>query len=188
MDEPPDDNRVKQLAARGLDLVPLLVAAVLVGGLVYSLVSLIFVGHPDIGWSEHVMADAKAIAHGHFPYGDPGEGYVGMLYTPLFPSVVAILLKITWWEGWGPFVSMVAVGVTLAALGRFAWRAGGDRRLSVGAASIGRVAVVIALPLSAFTIFTTNGVFEGRTDQLAWCFFVLAALRVLDDVWHHVPG
>ena len=69
-----------------LDVVPVLLALVLVGGLVYSLVSLLFVGHPDIGWSEHVMADAKAIARGHFPYGDPGTGYVGMLYTPLFPS------------------------------------------------------------------------------------------------------
>jgi hypothetical protein len=160
-----------------LDLVPVVLALVLVGGLVYSLVSLLFVGHPDIGWSEHVMADAKAIARGHFPYGDPGTGYVGMLYTPLFPSLVAVLLKVTWWEGWGPIVSMLAVGATLVVLGRFAWRRGDDR-----SATWSRVAMVVALPLSAFTVFTTNGVFEGRTDQLAWCFFVVAAVRVLDDV------
>ncbi|MSO79066.1 MAG: hypothetical protein EXQ79_05615 [Acidimicrobiia bacterium] len=175
--EPLDTSTAKRSAQRALDLVPVLVAVVLIGGFVYSLVSIIFVAHPDIGWSEHVMADAKAIAHGHFPYGDPGEGYVGMLYTPLFPSIVAILLKITWWEGWGPFVSMVAAGTATFVLGRFVWRAGEDRPVSIA-----RVAMVIAFPLSAFTIFMTNGVFEGRTDQLAWCFFVIAALRVLDDL------
>src|SRR5205807_883762 len=42
-------------------------------------------------------------------------------------------------------------------------------------------ATVVALPLFAFTIFTTNGVFEGRTDQLAWCPFVFAACRVVED-------
>ncbi len=169
-------DALKRRAWSALDVVPVLIALLLVGGLVYSLVSLLFVGHPDIGWSEHVMADAKAIARGHFPYGDPGAGYVGMLYTPVFPAVVAVLLRITWWEGWGPFVSMVAVGATLVALGRFAWRAGGDRPTAWA-----RVAMIVAFPLSAFTIFSTNGVFEGRTDQLAWSFFVLGSLRVVDD-------
>ncbi len=168
--------RVRTLGGFVLDAAPIVAAVLLLGGVVVSAVLLFGVGHPDLGWSDLVVLDAKAWSAGHLPYGDPAAGYVGLLYTPLFTGVVALLLGVKWWEGWGPFVSLVSVGVSLLLVARFVVLG-----VVVRWARFAPAAAVVAFPLAAFTIFPTNGVFEARPDQLAWCLLIAAALRVLSD-------
>lgn len=168
--------RGRALGALVLDGVPVIAALLLVGGVIVSAVALVGVAHPDLAWSDLVVLDAKAWNTGHFPYGDPAVGYVGLLYTPIFTGTVAMLLDVTWWEGWGPVVSLASVGVSLVVIARLAGRGSSDRRAAFPA-----VAAIVAFPLAAFTIFPTNGVFEARPDQLAWCVLLAAAARVVVD-------
>ena len=83
-----DRNRVVPVGRRLLDGVLLLgatgTAVIFLSGLVFSLVSLCFVRHPFDGWSDLVVEDAKAVATGHFQYGNPANHFVGLFYTPLF--------------------------------------------------------------------------------------------------------
>src|SRR5271154_3711181 len=80
-------------------------AVIFLSGLVVSFVGLCFVRHPNLGWSDQVVNDAKAVATGHFQYGNPAKQFVGFVYTPLYTWAFAGLLKIFWWEGWGPVLS-----------------------------------------------------------------------------------
>ncbi len=152
---------------------PLALAFVLMSGVVASTVSLIYQAHPDIAWSDHLMLDAKATARGHLVYGDPGRGYVGLLYTPLYSGVLSIFLRLHWWEGWGPLLSVVAVGGACIAL----VQTGPIKRLHPASR-----AFLVAFPLSAFTLVSVNGVFEARADQFAWSLFLIGACRCVADM------
>ncbi len=170
--------RVRRLAqhprlVRAADLLPPALALVLVSGLIASTASLIYSAHPDTGWSDHLILDAKAAARGHYMYGDPARGYVGLLYTPLYSGVVSILMRVHWWEGWGPLLSAVAVGGTCIALLRMQ----AMKRLPLASR-----AFLVVFPLSGFTLFSVNGVFEARADQLAWSLFLIGACRCIADM------
>jgi len=169
-------GRARAVAGVVVDAVPVVTALLLVGSLALVAISLLGVAHPDLGWSDITVLDAKAWATGHLPYGDPATEFVAQLYTPLFTGILALLLGVHWWEGWGALLSVVAVVVALVVVARYAVGTAGDRRskLVIGAA-------VVTFPLFVFTIFPTNGIFEARTDQLAWCFFLAAACRILVD-------
>lgn len=179
----PAVRRTRTALDLALDAVPVVVALLLVGSLVLIGVALLGVAHPDLGWSDITMLDAKAWATGHLPYGDPATEFVAQLYTPLFTGIVALLLDVHWWEGWGALVSMVAVVVSLVIVARHSVGIADDRRARAVTA-----AAVVAFPLFCFTIFPTNGVFEARTDQLAWCLFLAAACRILVDATHLEGG
>jgi hypothetical protein len=176
-------GRSRQGAAIAVDCLSVALAAALGSGLVTTLVALLSVGHPDMGWSDVLVADAKAAATGHFPYGNPAEQYVGFFYTPLFVGVQAVLLRVYWWEGWGAVVSMLSVAAALSSLSRLAnlgpsrsrWRA------------VAPAAAVVAFTLSAFTLLPVHCVFEARGDQLAWALFVVAAARITADVTSSEP-
>ena len=176
-------DRARAVGGAVLDAVPVVTAVLLVGSLVLIAVSLLGVAHPDLGWSDITVLDAKAWTTGHLPYGDPATGFVAQLYTPLFTGIVAVLLGVHWWEGWGALVSMVAVGAALVIVARHVIGSADDRRSKIVTG-----AAIATFPLFAFTIFPTNGVFEARTDQLAWCFFLAAACRILVDARRADPA
>ena len=137
--------------------------AILLAGLVVSLVAICFVPHPNLGWSDNVALDAKAVATGHLQYGNPATEFVGLPYGPLLTFLFAGLLKIDWWEGWGPVLSIVAVAVAMVSLTLMLWTT--SRRIEMRLAS---VSFVVALLLAPFPHSAPNGLFEARPDQLAW--------------------
>ena len=115
-------------------------AAIFLEGLIVSFVAICFVPHPNLGWSDNVALDAKAVATGHLQYGNPATQFVGQAYGPLFTFLFAGLLRIYWWEGWGPVLSMVAVAVALISLVRMLWTT--SRRIE---ARLATASVVVAL-------------------------------------------
>jgi hypothetical protein len=165
-------------------------AATFLASIAVNLISICFVRHPFVGYSDNILQDAKAVATGHVQYGNPATQYVGFPYTPLYTWVVAGLLKAYWWEGWGPVVSMLAALATLAALVRLAWtssRRWQSRLLTASfivALSLGGLAALptFGLPggLFGYPNFgqPVSGVFDARPDQLAWCLLIVAATIV----------
>jgi hypothetical protein len=153
-------------------------AVIFLSGLVVSFVGLCFVRHPNLGWSDQVVNDAKGVATGHFQYGNPAKQFVGFVYTPLYTWAFAGLLKIFWWEGWGPVLSMVAVAVAIVALVRMLWATTPEWEGRVATS-----AVVVAVTLGGLSAFAPhNGLYETRPDQMAWCLCVIAATIVFQGL------
>jgi hypothetical protein len=144
-------------------------AVIFLAGLVVSLVGICFVRHPYDGWTDNLVLDAKAVATGHLQYGNPATEFVGTPYAPLFTFLFAGLLKIYWWEGWGPVLSMLAAVAAMASLVRMLWPTTPRPGSRLVMAS-----VVVTLSLGGLSAFPRNGLFEARHDQLAWCLLVVA--------------
>jgi len=144
-------------------------AVIFLAGIVVSLVGICFLRHPYDGWSENIVLDAKAVATGHLQYGNPATQFVGEAYSPLFTFLFAGLLKIYWWEGWGPVLSMLAAFVSIAALVRMIW----ERTIRLEGRLV-TASAMVALSIGGLSAFVVNGLFEGRVDQLAWCLLVIA--------------
>ena len=146
--------------------------------LVINFVGICLVRHPILGFSDSILTDGEAVATGHLQYGNPATQFVGFPYTPLFVWTIAGLLKIYWWGGWGPIVSMLAAVAAITSLVRLLWLSSRDREYRlvtasfVVALSLGGLA---ALPIVGFPI---SGLEEGRPDQLAWCLLVVAGTIV----------
>jgi hypothetical protein len=134
-----------------------------------------------IGWSLEVLAtetrpnlfsdylaydDALQMYSGHWMYQDPVDGFVGLLYPPLYPALWALLLNVGVWGGWGIVISSVS-SVSLACMvGALAYR-----RSSVPDAKALRVAEAAAFGLVGWWLVTGNpypGSFEPRPDALSW--------------------
>jgi hypothetical protein len=145
-------------------------AAIVLGSLVISLLGIFTVRHPFVGWGDLVVSDAKAVATGHFQYGDPFTQPLSNPYTPLYIWVFAGLLKIWWWEGWGPVLSMLAVLSALASVVWMMWS-----RATTWADRLASASFVIVVVLGGLSAFEPNGVYEARPDQMAWCLLVIAA-------------
>ena len=156
-------GRVRRLLDRLTVYCATATGAIFLAGLVVSFVAICFVPHPNLGWSDNVALDAKAVATGHLQYGNPVTEFVGQPYGPLFTFLFAGLLRIYWWEGWGPVLSMVAVALALVSLVRMLWTT--SRRIEGRLAS---ASVVVALSLGGLSAFAPNGLFEARPDQVAW--------------------
>jgi len=154
------------------------VATILLACLLLSLFGIFFVRHPDIGYSDNIVTDAEAVATGHLQYGNPATQYSGFPYTPLFTWLVAGLLRIFWWVGWAPVISMVAALAAMFSLVRLTWMVATTRVQRVASGCF-----VVALSLGGLTALVNEGLSfstleEGRPDQLAWCLLVLAACLV----------
>ncbi len=154
-------------------------SVILLVPLVSAFIKIFFVRYPYIGYSDNMVADAEAVARGHLQYGNPAMQFVGTGYTPLFTWLVAGLLKIYWWIGWAPVVSMLAALVSMATITRLLWAHSRQWRYRLIAASF---IVVLSLgslsALPASGLFPTSALEEGRPDQLAWCLLVVASVRV----------
>ena len=144
-------------------------AALPLVGMAITVVGLVALRHPNVGPSDEFINDAMALATGHFLYGNPGTHVVGLPTTPVYTGLVAGLLKLYWWEGWGPLVSVLAVLGAIVALVTLAWSTFRGRRGRVLVA-----AAITSLSVGSLSMFSPNGLFEARPDQLAWALAVVA--------------
>ena len=154
-------------------------ALIFLSVLVSNLVGLLFIRHPMIGYSDNMLADAEAVATGHFQYGNPATQFVGMPYTPLFTWIVAALLRVSWWPGWGPLVSMLAGIAVIASLVHLLWS--GSRSLKHRLVTTSFVITLVLGALSAFPIlgtFPISALEEGRPDLLAWALLIIAGTGI----------
>ena len=168
-------------------LVPWLVAGPVLAGIAITLVHILTTRYPDLGWTQTIANDGRALATGSALYGDPSRQYTGMLYTPLMPVLLAPLYRLLWWDGWALLMStFAAVGLgTLVA--RVAGTGNRDRSRAV------RILGGIGVGGLAFWIVATNawnGIYTGRPDRLAWsfafgglCVLALAVAHGWPRVW-----
>ena len=168
-------------------LVPWLVAGPVLAGIAITLGHIVTTRYPDLGWTQTIANDGRALATGSALYGDPSRQYTGMLYTPLMPVLLAPLYRLLWSDGWSLLIStFAAVGLgTLVAI--VAGTGNRDRSRAV------RILGGVGVGGLAFWIVATNawnGVYTGRPDQLAWlfafgglCVLALAVAHRWPRVW-----
>ncbi len=149
-------------------------AGVFLAALVINLVGICLFRHPVIGFSDNIMEDAEAVATGHLQYGNPATEFVGFQYTPVFTWLFAGLLKVYWWEGWGPVLSMLAAVAAIGSIVRMLWVSARQWQSRIVTASF-----VVALSLGGLSALPIlglpiSGLYEARPDQLAWCLLVVA--------------
>jgi hypothetical protein len=166
-----------RIAGSPLTLAPLLFGAPVLLGIAVSLIRLLGVRYPDLGWATTVNSDAEQLYLGHTLYQNPAHGYTGQIYTPLFPAIVSLFDRLYLWNGWA-LVMVIGASTSLAALAaRLAYRRGGPAPRVVcvlGAIGIGGVAywcvANVGLPVLD----------EARADQVAWAFALFGLIAVAD--------
>lgn len=154
---------------------PLLAAVPVLWSIGESIATLLAVANPKVEYA--VMNDAEALFFGVPLYADPAEGFSGMIYTPLFPALVSLLVYLADWTGWPLLVgtAMPLVLVALAARLAYAPRSSSplDRTLAVGEGlGLGALAWVLVSTLE------TNGVYAGLHDAPAWTLALLGLVLV----------
>ncbi|HLM87006.1 MAG TPA: hypothetical protein VK272_12540 [Solirubrobacteraceae bacterium] len=142
-----------------------------------SLIRLLGIRYPDLGWATTVNSDAEQLYLGHTLYQSPAHGYTGQIYTPLFPTMVSLFDRLYLWNGWALLLIIGASAALAALAARLAYsRASGAPRVvcMLGAAGIGGVAywcvASVGLPVLD----------EARSDQLAWAFALFGLIVVAD--------
>jgi hypothetical protein len=174
---PRERRRVALLVAH--ELAPAAVALPVAIGIVTTLWRLRSVRYPYLGWAQTVANDAKAIALGHWIYGDPADQYTGMLYTPLYPVVVGGLYRVFWWDGWPVLVTIFA-GIATATMVGVVAGGGTPHDASLRERVMHRLGG-FGVAGVAWWLVSTNYrslLFDARADQLAWCL-AIAGLLVL---------
>jgi hypothetical protein len=177
----PDGIAVKATRAR-IARSPLIAAPLLFGipvalGIVVSVVRLLGVRYPNLGWATTVNSDAEELYLGHTLYQNPAHGYTGQIYTPLFPTIASLFDRIYLWNGW-PLLMVIGASVALVVLAaRIAYTRDGPAPAMaclLGAAGVGTIAYwcVASVPLSLLD--------EARADQVAWAFALLGLIAVAD--------
>lgn len=154
---------------------PLLAAVPVLWSIGESIATLLAVANPKVEYA--VMNDAEALFFGVPLYADPAEGFSGMIYTPLFPALVSLLVFLADWTGWPLLVgtAMPLALVALAARLAYAPRSSSplDRTLAVGEGlGLGALAWVLVSTLE------TNGVYAGLHDAPAWTLALLGLVLV----------
>jgi hypothetical protein len=170
---------VTRLARTLHDGLPCVVGVPVLVGIAVTLWRLSSIRYPHLGWAQTIANDAKSVSFGDWIYGDPSHQYTGMLYTPLYPVLLAPLYRVLWWDGWPIAVTTIAGITTAVVVGLVAGydrdlpRRWADRALAgVGAIGVGG---------TAWWIVSTdyrNLLYDGRADQLAWCLAILGLCSV----------
>jgi hypothetical protein len=156
---------------------PLLFAVPVALGIVVSVVRLVGIRYPDLGWATTVNSDAEQLYLGHTLYQNPAHGYTGQIYTPLYPVIVSLFDHLYLWNGW-PLLAVIAASVSLIVLAaRIAYPPVGPAPRSVralGALGVGCIAYwcVASIKLPVLD--------EARADQLAWAFALFGLIAVAD--------
>ncbi|HEX5922442.1 MAG TPA: hypothetical protein VFY45_01330 [Baekduia sp.] len=135
-------------------------------GILITLIKLIGMGHPAPNFGYYVYDDALQMYEGHWPYQDPSVGYVGLLYPPLHTALLAGLMHIHLWSGWGPVVHTLAQVALAGIVASVAYR-----RDSVPSAKALRVLEAIAFGLVAGWLISSNpslGPNGAGPDLVAW--------------------
>ena len=162
-------------------VVPLLVAVPVVLGVLITLGRILSTRYPDLGFTQTVSDDAKALAVGVTLWAKPGQQYTGALYAPFMPALLVPLYRVFWWDGWALLVSTFS-GVGLATL------VGGVAASGHGRPTWERVVGGVGLGGIAFWIVTTNpwhAIYTGRVDELAWLFAMSGLCVLALSVAHH---
>jgi hypothetical protein len=144
-------------------------------GIVISVVRLLGIRYPDLGYSTAVNSDAEQLYLGHTLYQNPADGYTGTVYTPLFAAVTSLLDHLYLWNGW-PLLLVIGAGVALATLAaRIAYLPAGRRgrvaRL-LGAAGVGGIAY--------WCVTSIPGIDDPTTEEVAWAFALFGLVAVAD--------
>jgi len=145
---------------------------VVVGPLALSVLQLVTISNPQLGWAEAVYADALALSRGDLLPTDPDRGVTSMLYGPVFPALLAGLGLLHDWSGWGLFVNLAAVlSLPVVAALILVWpRSTGGyppalrAYLEAGAFATALAAMAIGCVLRV----PLNLVYDSRADNLAW--------------------
>ncbi len=155
-------------------LVPLVVAVPVLLGVLIALGRILSTRYPELGNTQAVADDARALAMGVTLWAKPGQQYTGSLYAPLMLALVAPLYRLFWWDGWVLLVSTFS-GVGLATL------VGGVAASGHGRPTWERIVGGFGLGGIAFWIVTTDprhAIYTGRVDELGW-LFAMSGLCVL---------
>jgi len=158
-------------------LAPLLFGVPVALGIAVSLIRLLALRYPDLGWATTVNSDAEELYLGHTLYQNPAHGYTGQIYTPLFPAIVSVFDHVFLWNGWALVVvilASVSLVILVARVG-YARTAGTPRVVSVlGAGGIGCIAYwcVSSVKLPVLD--------EARADQFAWALALFGLIAVAD--------
>ncbi len=144
-------------------------------GIVGTLWALVHLAHPDPGFGYVVFDDALQIYSGHWPWQDPATGYVGLIYPPGFSGLVAGLLHIRVWSGWGVLVSILSSLVLAGIAASVAYR-----RVGTPAVKAARVLEAAAVGLTGWWLVTCSTIpgIDGRADTTAWALAVGGMLLV----------
>ena len=156
----------------GWRLLPLVFAVPVAAALLVSWGRLASTDAVDLGWAITVFTDAEALYLGEPLYGDPADGYTGQVYTPLFPLLVSLLLRVAFWSGWPVVLTQLGALALVGLVARQAY----DRGVSRGIA-IAEAVGIGALGWSFVYGIPRNVLFDGRSDHVAWAF-ALAGLAV----------
>jgi hypothetical protein len=174
----PDGSAARHAALRALhvahDGLPCLIGVPVLAGIAVTLWRLSSMRYPHLGWAQTIANDAKAVSFGDWIYGDPSSQYTGMLYTPLYPAVLAPLYRLLWWDGW-PIAVTTLAGITTASMIGVIAASGVPRSASWHERAV-PIAGGFGLGGTAWWIVSTdyrNLLYDGRADQLAWCLAIL---------------
>jgi hypothetical protein len=160
---------------RALWLVVVAFGAAVGVGIAGTLWALVGLAHPDPGFGYVVFDDALQIHAGQWPWQDPATGYVGLIYPPGFSGLIAGLLHIHMWSGWGVLVSIASSLVLAAITAKLAYRRDGTPP-----ATAARVLEAAAVGLVAWWLVTCTTLpgTDGRADTTAWALALGGMLLV----------
>lgn len=139
-----------------------------------SIIRLMRTRDVDLGfWGGLVSTDAKALYLGEAIYRDPDLGFVGQLYAPLHPALIALLDHLHFWNGWAPLLGLTSSLTLAGAVGYL-----GTRGMRTGVPK-----VLEALGLAALAWWFASGLqynmlYSGHSDQVAWAFALLGLLLI----------
>jgi hypothetical protein len=158
-------------------VLPIAFAIPIVSAMAISTARLIGTGQPLAGFiGGGTNADALTLYHGFGLYHDPASGYLGSVYTPGVPMLVAVLDHVVLWSGWVPLICYAA-SFPIAALA--GWLYYGDTHLSrarlwelLGAVGFAAMSWWLLSALENPSLYT------GHVDHPAW-FLAFAGLLVL---------
>jgi hypothetical protein len=157
---------VRPRAALALTAAPGLFGAAALVGMAITFATLVSTPAVDTGQFRSVGHDALSLYLGRGIYHDPaGNGYTGLLYTPLEPMMIALVDEVGVWNGW-PVI--VTIGATLGLALLVAWLAYShteDRTLWTLAGAVGMGGAAVWLVTSAAGVL-----YLGWSDELAWAF------------------
>jgi hypothetical protein len=169
-------RRAEQWAEGVLWAILIAFGAAIALGILLTLWELIGMAHPAPSFGYYIYDDALQMYGGHWPYQDPAVGYVGLLYPPLHTALLAGLLHIHKWSGWGPVVHTIAQVALAGIVASVAYRRDGVPR-----AKALRVLEAIAFGLVAEWLISSNnslGPNGAGPDVMAWALGLSGILLV----------
>jgi hypothetical protein len=135
---------------------------------IYNILQLVDSPLINLGWSDWVMLDAKALARGFYTYNNPSFGYSGGIYSPLYVMLLAILLKIYWWNGWSVFIAFFSAVIFIWKLTK--WR--NDKNIII------KFLIFFTIFFVSLNFIPEKILFEARPDSLALSLLFVLLLKV----------